>query len=109
MTAFFIPGVAGDAPTLEGEYGRMRRQIELETGRRPSSRRIRSIWTRRGRLDCVTEVGERDPLRDGTVIAIFDLGLHQPFVIWWQESPGIGEGVREMLGASAYSVLDFDS
>jgi hypothetical protein len=48
-----------------------------------------------------------DPLRGGTVIAIFDMGAHQPFVVWWQQEPGNGE-VREVLDCNAYSVLDFD-
>jgi len=105
VTAFFIPGVGKD---VEGVYGRMRQQIELDTGRRPSSRRILSIWTRRGSVDCVTQVGNRDPLRGGTVLAIFDLGMRQPFVVWRQDDPGTGEGVREILGSSVYSVLEFD-
>jgi hypothetical protein len=108
VTAFFIPGIAGDRPALEDEYGRMRHLIELEMGRIPSSRRILSIWTRRGSLDCVTQVGERDPLRGGTVLAIFDLGSHQPFVVWRQESPGSAEEVRDVLGSSVYSILDFE-
>jgi hypothetical protein len=77
-------------------------------GRRPSSRRILSVWTRRGTVDCITRVGRRDPLRGGTVIAIFDLGPHQPFVVWWQREAGLGDGVREVLGCSAYSVQEFD-
>ena len=107
MTAFFIPGIAG-APALEDEYLRMRHQVELEMGHPPSSRRILSIWARRGSLDCVTQVGERDPLRGGTVLAIFDLGSRQPFVVWRQEGPGSAEEVREVLGSSVYSVLDFE-
>jgi hypothetical protein len=107
VTAFFIPGIDG-APALENEYVRMRRQVEDEMGHPPSSRRILSIWTRRGSLDCVTQVGEQDPLRGGTVLAIFDLGSHQPFVVWCQESPGSAEQVRDVLGSSVYSVLDFE-
>jgi hypothetical protein len=107
VTAFFIPGIAGDR-AVESEYGRMRRQIELETGRRPSPHRILSIWTRRGSTDCVTQVGEPDPLQGGMVRAIFDLGTRQPFIIWREESPGDGEGIREVLGSSAYSVVGFD-
>jgi hypothetical protein len=53
-------------------------------------------------------VGGHDPLRGGTVMAIFDMGSHRPFVVWWQQEPG-GQGVREVLGCSAYSVLEFDS
>jgi hypothetical protein len=109
LTALFIPGIAGDARAIESAYGEMRRETELEMGRRPSSRRIVSLWTRRGRVDCITEVGRPDPLRGGTVIAIFDMGHHQPFVVWWQREPGGGDAVREVLGCNAYSVLEFDA
>jgi hypothetical protein len=109
VTAFFIPGITGDPRVVEAAYGDMRRLVELDLGRRPSRRRILSVWTRRGSVDCVTEVGRRDPVRGGTVIAIFDMGSHQPFVVWWQEDVRTREGVREVLGCSAYSVLEFDS
>lgn len=108
VTTFFIPGIPGDAWAIERAYGEMRRQTELDMGRRPSSRRIVSLWTRRGGVDCITQVGRRDPLRGGTVIAIFDMGTRQPFVVWWQQEPGSGERVREVLGSGAYSVLEFD-
>jgi hypothetical protein len=108
VTAFFIPGVTGERHVIEREYDNLRQQTELETGRRPSSRRILSIWARRGSVDCVTQVGERDPVRGGTVLAIFDLGSRQPFVVWWRKSPGSDGGVQEVLDSSAYSVLDFD-
>jgi hypothetical protein len=109
VTAFFIPGVADESPVLEAAYADMCSQVELDMGRRPAARRILSLWTRRGRLDCVTEVGRRDPLRDGTVIAIFDMGPHQPFVLWWQQDDGAGRASREVLGPSAYAVSEFDA
>jgi hypothetical protein len=106
VTAFFIPGLS-DTPRLEDAYADMRRQLELDMGRRPSARRILRLWTRRGRLDCITEVGMPDPLHGGTVMAIFDMGAHQPFVIWRQPD-GVRDGVCEVLGPNAYSVLEFD-
>lgn len=109
VTAFFVPGTAGDALASESTYEEMRRETELEMGHRPSSRRILSVWTRRGSVDCVTEVGRGDPLRGGTVIAIFDMGAHQPFVVWWQQAAGSGERIREILGCEAYSVLEFEA
>lgn len=109
MTALFIPGIAGDTAAVDHAYARLRRQTELEMGRRPTPRRIMSVWTRRGTADCVTEVGRHDPLRGGTVIAIFDMGWHQPFVVWWQQEPGSLDRVPEVLGPSAYSVLEFDA
>lgn len=108
MTTFFIPGIADDARAGESAYAEMRRQTELDMGRRPAARRILSLWTRRGTLDCVTRVGSRDPLRAGTVMAIFDMGPREPFVVWWQEEPGSGDQVQEILGCNAYSVLEFE-
>jgi len=43
LTAFFIPGIAGGAHDIERAYGELRRRIELDMGRRPSSRRIMSL------------------------------------------------------------------
>jgi hypothetical protein len=106
VTAFFIPGVS-DGVRVEHAYADMRRQIELDMGRPPSTRRILQLWTRRGSVDCFTEVGRHDPLRGGTVLAIFDMGPHQPFVVW-SHSVEAREGVREILGCNAYSVLEFD-
>jgi hypothetical protein len=108
MTAFFIPGVVGDAGNVEHAYGEMRSRIELELGSLPSARRIFRLWARRGRVDCITEVGGRDPLHGGVVIAIFDMGPHDPFIVCRQEQLGSREGVREVLGCHAYSVLEFD-
>ena len=108
MTAFFIPGVLGGPRSVEEAYGEMRRRIELELGSLPSARRIFRLWARRGRVDCITEVGGRDPLHGGTVIAIFDMGPRDPFVVCRQQELGNREGVRDILGCHAYSVLEFD-
>lgn len=108
MTAFFIPGVSDDPRLLEDIYGEMRSQIERDLGRRPSARRILRLWTRRGRVDCVEEVGRGDPLRGGTVMAIFDMGPHQPFIVWRQPDDQRREGVREVLACNAYAVSEFD-
>jgi hypothetical protein len=111
MTAFFIPGVSSvdDSRALELAYGDMRTRVELDMGRPPRERRIEKLWTRRGSIDCLTVVGRPDPLRGGTVMAIFDMGPHQPFVVWREASIGAGDGSREVLSWSAYSVLEFDS
>jgi hypothetical protein len=108
VTAFFIPGVDSGERVVEDAYLGMRRQVELDMGRPPSARRILSLWTRRGSVDCVIEVGRHDALRGGTVIAIFDMGPRRPFVVWWQDDEEAPEGVREILGASAYAVSEFD-
>jgi hypothetical protein len=108
VTAFFIPGVATDPRVAEGAYRDMSSLIELEMGHPPNPRRILRLWTRRGSMDCITEVGCSDPLRGGTVMAIFDMGPSQPFVIWWQPQSGRPDGLREILGCNAYAVLEFD-
>ncbi len=109
VTAFFIPGISDVGRILEDAYDAMRRQIELEMGRAPSARRILSVWSRRGAKDCVTEVGHRDPLRGGTVLAIFDMGTRQPFIVCWRQHAGDAECAREVLGPEAYSVLEFEA
>ena len=94
---------------MEDSYGALRRQIALEMGRTPSSRRILSVWARRGSTDCVTEVGRSDPLRGGTVVAIFDMGHLQPFVVCWRQDADSEQCSREVLGAETYAVLEFDT
>jgi hypothetical protein len=42
-------------------------------------------------------------------MAIFDLGSRQPFVVCWRPDGGLRDGACEVLGSSAYSVLEFDS
>lgn len=108
MTPFFIPGVGSDSRVREDAYEEMRRQVELDMGRRPNGRRILRLWARRGSVDCVTEVGRRDPLRGGTVVAIFDMGPRQPFVVWWRQDEHARQGI-EILGPSAYAVSEFDA
>ena len=109
LTTFFIPGIGNDPQLIERAYGDMRTQVELELGSRASIRRIAKLWTRRGSTDCVTEVGTPDPLRGGTVLAIFDMGERRPFVVWRRPDGGIPPDVREILGPRAYSVVEFDS
>lgn len=119
MAAFFIPGLTGSWRDAEEAYLEMRRAVELDMGRRPSERRILQLWSRRGGADCLTEVGRPDPVHGGTVMAIFDLGSHYPFVVH-RQPPAAGaddippdeiqpEDIREVLGCHAYSVLEFES
>ncbi len=110
MTAFFIPGISSDndGRAVELAYRDMRLRVELEIGQRPSGRRIEKLWTRRGSIDCMTVVGRPDPLRGGTVMAIFDMGPRQPFIVWREADISPEHGCREVLGWSAYSVQEFD-
>jgi hypothetical protein len=109
VTAFFIPGVDDDAITIESAYSELRKGVELELGRLPRAQRIFRLWSRRGHVDCVTEVGLPDPLRGGTVIAIFDMGPQRPFIVCREQQPGSRDDSREILGSSAYSVMEFDA
>lgn len=109
MAAFFIPEINGARGSAEQTYDRLRKAVQVELGRPPRAQRIFRLWSRRGRVDCLTEVGRPDPLRGGTVIAIFDMGLRQPFVVCRQRQPGSQDIMREVLECSAYSVLEFDA
>ncbi len=109
MAAFFIPGVDARAPALEDSYVQMRHEVELDLGRCPSDRRILELWARRGSVDCHTEVGLPDPIHGGTVLAIFDLGAHQPFVVYRELETATHGGVYEVLACTAYSVIEFES
>jgi hypothetical protein len=109
VTTFFIPGLAGDQRHVEDAYRTLRKGVELELGRPPRAQRIFRLWSRRGSVDCLTEVGRPDPLRGGTVIAIFDMGPRQPFVVYRQQHLGSRDGIREILDCNAYSVLEFDA
>ncbi|MGO9750810.1 MAG: hypothetical protein ACLP8S_14175 [Solirubrobacteraceae bacterium] len=109
MTKFFIPGNTGFAWATEDTYSQMRRHLEREMGRAPRTSRILELCTRRGRLDCTTRVGTPDPISGDTVIAIFDMGIHQPFVVWHQHNAGAPDPGFEVLGNHAYSVLEFET
>jgi hypothetical protein len=108
VTPFFIPGISGEKLGIEDAYDKLRVAIELDLGRLPRAQRIYRLWSRRGSVDCLTEVGRPDPLRGDTVIAIFDMGPRRPFVVCRQQQPGSRDGNREILECNAYSVLEFD-
>jgi hypothetical protein len=105
VSTFFIPVDRGQI--AEDVYQRLRRQTEHEMGRAPSQRRILEVWTRRGKLDCRTRVGDPDPIWGDTVTAIFDMGSHQPFVVFRQDPGDPGEHRCEVLGCNAYATVDF--
>ncbi|MEA2198686.1 MAG: hypothetical protein QOJ25_2737 [Solirubrobacteraceae bacterium] len=89
----------------EDAYVEMRAGVEADTGLRPCGRRIHALWSRRGGVDCLTEVGRPDPVMGGTVLAIFDVGPHQPFVVRIVAADG---GLCEVLSPHAYSVTEFE-
>jgi hypothetical protein len=102
---FFTPLAEGQAG--ERLYQQLRGQVESQMGRPPSRRRIMELWTRRGCLDCVTAVGEPDPIWGGVVTAIFDMGPHQPFVVYRRHDADPESLSFDVLGCSAYSVSEF--
>jgi hypothetical protein len=108
VSTFFVPGTGEDRQLAERVYADLRAALELELGIRPNGRRIAKLWTRRGGTDCITEVGAPDPLRGGTVLAIFDMGQHKPFVVWRRLQGSAPSDVREVLSHHAYSVVEFD-
>jgi hypothetical protein len=105
VTAFFIPGLGEPGQLVEDAYVQMREGVEADTGLRPCGRRILKLWSRRGGVDCLTEVGRPDPVNGGTVLAIFDVGPHQPFVVRMLAASG---GICEVLSSHAYSVTEFE-
>lgn len=107
MVAFFIPTGVGEAG--ERSYQRLRRQTELRMGHAPNQRRIMELWMRRGNVDCVTAVGAPDPIWGDIVTAIFDMGSHQPFVIYRQHPTDPQRQSCDVLGCTAYSVSEFAS
>jgi hypothetical protein len=105
MPAFFIP--TGDGQAGEHSYQQLRQQTEAAMGRAPTRRRIMELWTRRGNLDCITAVGAPDPVSGGIVTAIFDMGAHQPFVVYRQDPGDPAHQSCDVLGCNAYSVSEF--
>lgn len=107
MGAFFVPTAEGRAG--EDAYQWLRQQTELRMGRPPAQKRISELWTRRGNLDCVTTVGAPDPVCGDMVIAIFDMGPHQPFIVYRHDPAHPLQPACEVLGCSAYSISEFDA
>jgi hypothetical protein len=109
VTAFFIPGFADHARGTQDAYEGMRRELEVRLGRAPRPRRISALWARRGNLDCVTTVGEPDPIGGDIVMAIFDMGPHQPFVVCHQDDERPAAISTVLLDDNAYTVSEFDA
>ncbi len=97
--AFFVPG--GDD---ERAYAALRSAAGDETGRAAKPRRIFSISCRVAGRDCEIAVGAPDPVGGATVLAIFDVGGNDRYVVL-TERPGAG--LR--LGRHVYGVCEFES
>jgi hypothetical protein len=102
---FFIP--FNDDAAGERIYEVLRANVMSKMGRPPTRRRISEVWTRRGNRDCVTSVGELDPIWGTTVSAIFDMGPQQPFIVYRQDGDDPQHWICDVLGKSAYSVSEF--
>ena len=81
VTAFFIPGSARAGGEAEAMYAGIRKRVEAETGNPPYPVRIFKLSFRRDGADLEAEVGQPDPVGGHTVLAIFDLGRHSPYLI----------------------------
>jgi hypothetical protein len=109
VTAFFVPGLDEHERSARDAYRGMREQIEQQLGRAPRDCRIAELWARRGNIDCVTIVGQPDPICGDMVMAIFDMGPHQPFVVYHRHGDPPFEMRYELLSGSAYDVAEFDA
>jgi hypothetical protein len=105
VPSFFMP--SSDEVAGERAYELLRHQTEVQQGRPPSRKRISELWTRRGNQDCVTTVGAEDPISGGIVIAIFDMGPHQPFISYREDPADPGQQSCDVLGCNAYTVSEF--
>jgi hypothetical protein len=105
LLPFFVPDCHGRS--AEDVYQQLRKQTELRMGRTPSRRRIMEIWTRRGNVDCITTVGAPDPISGDIVTAIFDMGPHQPFIVYRRDPRDPQKQSCEVLGCNAYSISEF--
>jgi hypothetical protein len=99
VTAFFVPG-APPGDQTERAYEDLRRHAEITSGRPPRSRRIYKLICRRGGSDCETCVGEHDPVGDGTVHAIFEIG--DAYAVYARG------GCQSISKRQTYTVIEFE-
>lgn len=81
MTPFFIPELGLDGTSDEAAYAAIRRTARDRTGYEPERARIFKLLCRRGGIDCEAEVGKPDPICGHQVLAILDLGRHDPYLV----------------------------
>ena len=104
MTAFFVPDVPSGT-AAEGEYARIVREAEAESGQPARAVRIFNLSFRHRGGDFEAEVGQPDPIGGRTVLAILDLGRDAPYVIHCR--PDHGRPQQVMVQKPVYSVTEF--
>jgi hypothetical protein len=85
--AFFVPGVEPGHGRPEAAYGRLRQAAGHATGQRPAAQRIFGLDCRLGGRNSRVEVGRPDPIQAHMVLAIFDVGGEQPYVVFTARDP----------------------
>jgi hypothetical protein len=100
-TAFFIPGSSTD-DDAERRYEQLRAAAAVGDDR-PERRRIFSLSCRHAGRDCIIEVGQPSPLDGSEVLAIFDLGSREGYVVATASAEP-----DHRLGRHVYSVTEFD-
>jgi hypothetical protein len=103
LTRFFVPDETGRAAA--DRYDEIRRAAEERTGHTPLEKRIAALTCRRDGRDLETVVGEADPVCGDTVMAILDLGRHQPYLV---HCTGTTDR-RLLVSKPVYSVTEFTS
>lgn len=107
MTAFFVPHLSPGQIDDELAYAAICARAEEDTGFAPQERRIFKLWSRRDGRDCITEVGQPDPVHGEVVLAILDLGRGQPYVIHCGLPGQEDAAVREQVSRHTYTVTEF--
>jgi hypothetical protein len=102
VPSFFVPGFG--AASQEREYGRLRACAQTATGSLPTATRIRSLDLRLGGRDCCVAVGEPYPQGGGDVVAIMDLGNHEPYGVFTTADP---DAPAHLISKRVYSVTLF--
>lgn len=103
ITTFFIPEL--DGANEEEVYAGIRRAAEVRTGHAPQSERIFKLWYRHDGVDCEAEVGKPDPICGHQVIAILDLGRHDPYLVDCAATGGAR--VQVIVEKPVYAVTQF--
>lgn len=107
MTAFFIPELEASRREVERVYAGIRQEAHARVGHPPQPQRIFMLSFRREGVDLEAEVGKPDPVSGDTVLAIFDLGRHSPYLIHCR--PSAGPATQVLVSKPVYAVTEFTS